>query len=86
MLNLRGALGHYRELILAATFVVMATWEVLEILLLEPAYRASLPLTLVIHSLQVVLIVAATGIALRAWREKTERPRSGAPGASGLRA
>ena len=41
MLKLRGALGHYRELILAATFVVMATWEVLEILLLEPAYRAS---------------------------------------------
>ena len=76
MLNLRGALGYYRELILAATFVVMATWEVLEILLLEPAYRASLPLTLVIHSLQVLLIVAATGIALRAWREKTERQRA----------
>lgn len=76
MPNLQGALGHYRELILAATFVVMATWEVLEILLLEPAYRASLPRTLVIHSLQVLLIVAATGIALRAWREKTERQRA----------
>src|SRR4030095_6970072 len=77
MLTARDALGHYRELILAATFVVMATWEVLEILLLEPAYRASsLPLTLVIHSLQVLLIVAATGIALRAWREKTERQRA----------
>src|SRR5262245_9850109 len=76
MLNLRGALGYYRELLLAATFVVMAAWEVLEILLLEPAYRAPLPLTLVIHSLQVLLIVTATGIALRAWREKTERQRA----------
>ena len=73
---LRGALRHYRELILAGTFAVMATWEVLEILLLEPAYRASIPLTLVIHSLQVILIVAATAIALRAWREKTARQRA----------
>ena len=76
MLNMRGVVQHYRELMLAATFVVMATWEVLEILLLEPAYRASMPLTLVIHSLQVLLIVAASGIALRAWREKTERQRA----------
>jgi signal transduction histidine kinase len=77
MLNaLRAALRHYRELILAGTFAFMATWEVLEIVLLEPAYRAPIPLTLVIHSLQVLLIVTATGIALRAWREKTERQRA----------
>ncbi len=77
MLNaLRTALRHYRELILAGTFAVMAAWEVLEILLLEPAYRGSIRLTLVIHSLQVLLIVAATGIALRAWREKTARQRA----------
>jgi signal transduction histidine kinase len=30
----------------------------------------------VIHALQVLLIVTATGIALRAWREKTERQRA----------
>src|SRR5215831_12588492 len=77
MLNLmRRALSHYRELILAGTFAVMATWEVLEIVLLEPAYRTSMPRTFVIHSLQVLLIVTATGIALRAWREKTERQRA----------
>jgi len=77
MLNaMRCALSHYRELILAGTFAVMATWEVLEIVLLEPAYRASMPRTFVIHSLQVLLIVTATGIALRAWREKTERQRA----------
>ena len=77
MLNaLWTALRHYRELILAGTFAVMATWEVLEILLLEPAYRGSIRLTLFIHSLQVLLIVAATGIALRAWREKTARQRA----------
>ena len=77
MLNaFRSALRSYRELILAGTFAVMATWEVLEILLLERAYRASMPVTLLIHSLQVLLIVAATGIALRAWREKTARQRA----------
>jgi signal transduction histidine kinase len=73
---MRSALRHHRELILAATFAVMAAWEVLEILLLERAYHASMPRTLVIHSLQVLLIVAATAIALRAWREKAERQRA----------
>lgn len=73
---MRGALSHYRELVLAGTFAAMATWEVLEIILLEPTYRASVQLTLVIHSLQVLVIVAATGVALRAWREKTERQRA----------
>ena len=73
---MRRALRHHRELILAGTFAVMGTWEVLEIALLEPAYRASMPLTFVIHSLQVLLIVTAACIALRAWREKTERQRA----------
>ena len=73
---MRRALRHRRELILAGTFAVMGTWEVLEIVLLEPAYRASMPRTFVIHSLQVLLIVTATAIALRAWREKTERQRA----------
>src|SRR5262249_3038376 len=77
MLNaMRSALSHYRELILAGTFAVMATWEVLEIVLLEPAYRPSMARTFVIHSLQVLLIVAPACIALRAWREKTERQRA----------
>ncbi len=72
----RVALGHYRELILAGTFAAMATWEVLEMALLEPAPRASISLALVVHSLQIALILTATAIALRAWREKTARERA----------
>jgi signal transduction histidine kinase len=67
---------HYRELILAGTFAVLAAWEVLEMLLLERTPDTSLSLALVIHSLQVVLILAATALALRAWREKTARERA----------
>ncbi len=72
----RVALGHYRELILAGTFAAMATWEVFEMALLEPAPQASISLALVVHSLQVALILTATAIALRAWREKTARERA----------
>src|SRR5437899_7904875 len=72
----RVALGHYRELILAGTFAAMATWEVLEMALLEPAPQASISLALVVHSLQIALILTATAIALRAWREKTARERA----------
>ena len=67
---------HYRELILAGTFAVLAAWEVLEMLLLERTPDTSLSLALVVHSLQVVLILAATALALRAWREKTARERA----------
>src|SRR3989441_6962116 len=72
----RVALGRYRELILAGTFAAMATWEVFEMALLEPAPQASISLALVVHSLQVALILTATAIALRAWREKTARERA----------
>jgi signal transduction histidine kinase len=73
---LRGTLRHYRELILAGTFAALAAWEILEMLLLERAPETSLSLALVIHSLQVALILAATALALRAWREKTTRERA----------
>src|SRR2546425_4569249 len=72
----RVALGRYRELILAGPFAAMATWEVLEMALLEPAPQASISLALVVHSLQIALILTATAIALRAWREKTARERA----------
>jgi signal transduction histidine kinase len=72
----RGALSHYSELVLAGTFATMIAWEVLELTLLESAHGASLSLALVVHALQVVLILAATALALRAWREKTVRERA----------
>jgi signal transduction histidine kinase len=67
---------NYRELILAGTFAGLAAWEVLEMLLLERNADTSLSLALVVHSLQVLLILAATALALRAWREKTARERA----------
>jgi len=73
---LRGTLRHYRELILAGTFAALAAWEILEMLLLERAPDTPLSLALVVHSLQVLLILAATALALRAWREKTVRERA----------
>jgi signal transduction histidine kinase len=61
----------YRELALAVAFVGMGAWELLEMGVLEPA-RGS-PLSVVVHSLQVGLILAATWAVLRAWREKTRQ-------------
>jgi len=72
----RGTLHHYRELILAGTFAGLAAWEILEMLLLERSADTSLSLTLIVHSLQVTLILAATALALRAWRDKTARERA----------
>jgi signal transduction histidine kinase len=72
----RVTLRHYRELILAGAFAALATWEILEMLLLERSPNASLSLTLVVHSLQVALILGATALALRAWRDKTARERA----------
>ena len=73
---LRAPLRHYRELILAGTFAALAAWEILEMLLLERVPETSLSLALVVHSLQVALILAATALALRAWREKTACERA----------
>jgi len=73
---LRATLRYYRELILAGAFAALAAWEILEMLLLERAPDTPLSLALVVHSLQVVLILAATALALRAWREKTARERA----------
>jgi signal transduction histidine kinase len=61
----RRTFTQHREVILAATFVAMATYELLELVWLS----ASLPL----HAIQVMIILAATWVVLRAWREKGAR-------------
>ena len=73
---LRATLRHYRELILAGTFAGLAAWEILEMLLLERSPDTPLSLALVVHSLQVAIILAATALALRAWRDTTARERA----------
>ena len=54
---------------LAAAFVAMASYELLEMRALEPG-RTSWTSWLV-HAGQVLVILAASGAALRAWRRKT---------------
>jgi signal transduction histidine kinase len=71
-----GGFGRYRELILAAVFLVIASQELLEMWLLEP--RAGLrtgswPLSVevVLHVSQVVAVITGTYIFIRAWQQRT---------------
>jgi len=73
---IRIAVSHYSELVLRGTFGTMIAWEVLELTVLESSHGASLSLALLVHALQVALILTATALALRAWREKTVRERA----------
>ena len=64
-----GLLHRHHEVLLAAAFVVMASYELLEMRALEPA-RTSWTSWLV-HAVQVIVILAASYAVLRAWRGKT---------------
>lgn len=54
--------------LLAGTFVAMAGYEAVEARFLEAS--AQRPLALALHSLQVLVILAAASTVLRAWRER----------------
>lgn len=56
----RRAFGRGREIILAAAFLAMASYELLEMWVLEPPARTPLALNLVVHTVQVLLIFGAT--------------------------
>ncbi len=70
------AAGRYREVLLAGVFVGMAGWEILEIRLLEPPLESGLSLTLLLHSLQVLLILGVSCALVRAWQEKSAHERA----------
>lgn len=65
------AVGRYREWALAAAFIGMAGWELLEMLVLEPPRGTWLSLPLLVHSVQVGIVLVATHAVMLAWREKT---------------
>ncbi|MBI4635183.1 MAG: sensor histidine kinase [Candidatus Rokubacteria bacterium] len=67
---MRRAVDRYREMVLAVVFLGMGSYELLEIWMLELPRSSPFAVT-VVHSLQVLLILAATATFLRAWREKT---------------
>jgi two-component system, NarL family, sensor kinase len=66
----KGLVAWYGELTLAVVFLGMAVYELLETLT-EPGGGHRSVLGPVLHCLQVVLIVTATALLLRAWRGKT---------------
>jgi signal transduction histidine kinase len=64
-------LGRDREIVLAAAFLAMASYEVFEMWMFELPSRSPFSLAVAVHALQVVLILGATAVILRAWRQKT---------------
>lgn len=66
---LGATLRRHHEVVLAAAFVAMASYELLEMRALEPS-RAS-RMSLALHAVQVLVILVATYAVLRAWRRKT---------------
>jgi signal transduction histidine kinase len=64
-------LGRDREIVLAAAFLAMASYEVFEVWMFELPSRSPFSLAVAVHALQVVLILGATAVILRAWRQKT---------------
>ena len=66
----KGVVAWYGELTLAVVFLGMALYELLEIWT-EPFGVHGSTLGLMLHCVQVVAIVTATGVLVRAWRVKT---------------
>jgi len=61
----------HRELLLVVTFLGMGAWEVLELTLLEPPRHGLW--SVVAHAAQVAVILVATYVVLKLWKEKAAR-------------
>lgn len=66
---LGATLRRHHEIVLAAAFVAMASYELLEMRALEPSRGSGTSLAL--HAVQVLVILTATYAVLRAWQRKT---------------
>jgi signal transduction histidine kinase len=64
------AVARHRELALVVAFVGMTAWELFEFAILEQPYVNGGPLTVLVHSLQVALVLAVTWTIGRAWQER----------------
>ena len=69
--SLLAAAARHRELALAATFIVMAAWELIEVMALELRHGTVGPLTLALHSGQILLVAAVTFAVASAWQART---------------
>jgi signal transduction histidine kinase len=65
-----GIVARHRELALALAFVATAGWELFEFATLEAPHVASGPLTALLHSLQVAIVLAVTWVVGSAWQER----------------
>jgi signal transduction histidine kinase len=67
-------LGRYKELALLSVFILMAGQEILERVVLESfsGLGGRFPLSLALHSGQILLILTGTFLFIRAWQEKTD--------------
>lgn len=73
-LQLRAAPHRFRsaqDVVLVATALSMAVYEMVEMWLLEAPRGARFTLAIALHSLQVGVILAVVWVVLRAWRDKT---------------
>lgn len=68
--TLLATVERHHELALAATFVAMAAWELIEIVALELRHGAVSPLALALHSAQVLLVAGVTFVVIRAWQAR----------------
>jgi two-component system NarL family sensor kinase len=59
----------HRELVLAAAFVGMGVWEILELVLLEAPRRGVS--SVLAHATQVAVVLVAAAVVLKLWRQKT---------------
>ena len=72
----RRIVGRHHEIILAGAFLAMASYELFEMWMLEIPGGSPIPMAVILHSLQVVLILVATAVVLRAWRRKTAQEQA----------
>lgn len=69
-------LRRYREMALVVAFLGMASYELFEFWVLELPGGPRVGLAFLVHSLQVVLILAATWAVLRAWQDRAIREQA----------
>jgi len=65
------AVARHWWLALALTFVAVAGWEVVEVLVLEKPHGATGAVPLALHSLQILLVLGIAWIVIRTWQERT---------------
>lgn len=62
--------GRHHELALVTIFFAAAGWELVEVLTTGASRRATGPLPIVLHAVQVLIVVGVTWAVFRAWQQR----------------